>query len=290
MLQKIKKGIILIVVGMFVCVSQAHAVEFTVKGDVYAKTVEEWAYAVVLHELGGDTLIDIIPGNGVVDSKHKNKKRATIIYVSKNYNPTKPAELIMFFHGLNGFKNFERREAKAAKYMEDHQDRNFILVIPELPWSHHTSTPRERQGYAWRGTQHENIKIFYQEVVSRIHVDFGIHTFWVGKLTLVGHSAGGSALMRAARSGGLDALEPHTIIFSDAGYGTWTDVTWRYYGNNHQQTEFVLLVRSGDTPHKNTMRFLKPFGKRRPENITLKVFSRKHYTHTRIGNECLMWQ
>jgi len=276
-------------IALMVMFSQsAIASEFMVKEGVYGKTVEGWAYGMAVHELKGDTLIDIIPGNGATDRYHKNKKRSTIIYVSEGFNPLRPAEVILFFHGLNGFKNFERREAAAVRFMERSQDRNFVLVMPELPWSHHTSTPRKRQGLAWYGSEKENIITFYQEVISRVHVDFGIETFRVGKLTIVGHSAGGSAIMRAAKSGGLNALQPNEIIFSDAGYGRWTDISWYYHGKKNPRTKYILLVRSRDTPHQNTMRFLKTFRKQ-PDNIYLKVFPRKSWTHTRIGNESLTW-
>ena len=95
--------------------------------------------------------------------------------------------------------------------------------------------------------------------------------------------------MSAARSGHLDIVQPNRIIFSDAGYGRWTDGAWYHHVRKHSECEFILLVRKWDTPHRNTMRFLKRFGKVIPENIRVKIFSRRKFTHSSIGNQALLW-
>ncbi len=277
---------LLIALGMLIATT-AHA-DIVVGPDVYPKTARDWTDAVKATHLRGDSIVDVIQGNGGYDSRHKHKRRSTIIYVSENFDPMKGAEVILFFHGLRGFHGFEKREANQAKLMEFTENRNFILVLPEMPWSINTSTPTKRQGYAWRGSKYEDIIKFYDDVLRKIESQYGWnYMFWVKKLTVVGHSAGGSAIARAARSGGLDKLNPHEIIFSDAGYGTWTDQAWNNHVKNRPDTRFVLLVRKWDRPHKHTMRFLKRF-KKRPKNIILRVFDRRKWTHGRIGNRCML--
>ena len=102
--------------------------------------------------------------------------------------------------------------------------------------------------------------------------------------------------MSISKSGGLDWLYEKKnatgikIIFSDAGYGHWTDVTWKYFklkGKN-TNTEFILLTRKWDKPYRHTMRFLKRFNNV-PSNIKHIVFDRNLITHAGIGDEAFTW-
>ena len=101
--------------------------------------------------------------------------------------------------------------------------------------------------------------------------------------------------MSISKSGGLDWLynrkqRPHVkIVFSDAGYGHWTDVAWKYFKSriDKHYTEFILLTRKWDRPHRNTKRWLKRF-RNVPSNIIHKVFNRKT-THAGIGDQALEW-
>jgi pimeloyl-ACP methyl ester carboxylesterase len=153
----------------------------------------------------------------------------------------------------------------------------------------------------WRGSDRENIVSFYQSVRRVIGVHFLFHSLprtmcvlnnicdiRVEKIIMVGHSAGGSAIRMAAYSGGLNFIRPNRLVYSDAGYGRWTDQTWKYYVKDHTSTQWVILVRKWDRPYRNTVRFFKRFRKI-PENIVYRVFSRKTHGHGTIGDECLLW-
>ncbi len=279
------KTILKLLVVFLLAAIPAAAGDNTYNDNVYSKTTRGWKQAIKEHSLGGTSWLGVMQGNGDVDSKHKNKARATLIYVPATFNRLQPFELVFFFHGLNGFKKLNGRVGNSIIAMEK-QDRNFVLVIPEMPWSANTSTTRSRQGYAWSGRRHENLNIFYDCVIETLQSKFYIDPN-VRQITMIGHSAGGSALKAAARSGALDQIRPDLIVFSDAGYGTWTDQTWDHF-TARSGTRFVLMVREGDTPHRNTVRFLRRFRYQVPGNIRLIVYPRNKWSHTRIGNNSMI--
>ena len=279
------KTILKLLVIFLLATPAATAGDDTYNTEVYSRTAQEWNAAVRQHSLAGNSWLGIIPGNGDVDRRHRNRARATLIYVPSTFNRLRPYELVFFFHGLNGFKRLNGRLGNSIVQMES-QDRNFILVVPEMPWSANTSTTRSRQGYAWSGRPHENLNTFYDCVVDIIATRFFIDPN-VGQITMIGHSAGGSALKAAARSGALDLIRPNLIVFSDAGYGTWTDQMWDRCAWCRSNARVVLLVREGDTPHRHTVRFMRRFGDNPPNNIRLVVYPRRAWSHTRIGNESM---
>lgn len=254
----------------------------------------------------GISYIGPLPGNGLVDRRHKNKSRDTIIFMPMEINLDKPVDVIVWLHGLGGFKkrDFETRVLKNTNELVKSK-KNFIIIIPEMPWSKNTDTPRTRQGRVF--VKKDQFATFMKSATAVVN-DYLIpirtnkhesekvkHKLTVGKAILIGHSAGGSALMSISRSGGLDWLSENfvggandvKIVFSDAGYGYWTDHTWLSY-KKRTDSEFVLLVRKGDKPHKHTKRFLKRFRKK-PANIKTIVFKRSAYSHSDIGDQALMW-
>jgi hypothetical protein len=278
----------------------------------YHKTVSTWK--TVYYELTknnttvrGATFIAPIMGNGYKDPKHKNKARDTIIFVPENTSFDKPIDLILYFHGLGGFKerDFRTRVLRHTKSFKE-QDKNFIIVIPEMPWSKHTSTPKSRQGRVFTG-KHQ-FSTFISSVVKIIVTlfdpspvrrnqcaEYGHCKFNFGDFILIGHSAGGSALMSISRSGGMDWLYDRSpqplvkVIFSDAGYGYWTDITWKYFKSKTDRyyTRFILLTRKWDKPYRHTKRFLKKIRKI-PTNIMHVIIDRK-ISHSGIGDQTFKW-
>lgn len=258
---------------------------------VYKPSAIYWADALHLHGVSGKTWIGSSPGNGTEDFKHKRQLRDTIIFAPDNINYNKEVEFIFFFHGLGGFgkHDFNIRLANNIKNLVA-QKRNFILIIPEMPWSQNTATPDGRQRLAWSGVEGvEDFKTFYQCVMITINEIFSPVVFANrNTVTLIGHSAGGGALKQAALSGALNFVKPDKIVFSDADYVDYTSVVWKKYIKNNPNCELIILVRKGDKPYKKTMKFLKRFKKKRPKTVKLKVFPR-NYSHKKIGDECLKW-
>ena len=288
-------------IASFFFLPQAIAQTSCVTDDLaYKPTIKRWHQSMKSVGVQGTCWIGPLLGGGYIDKKHRNGRRDTIIFSPPNVNFSKPVTVIFWWHGLGGFseKEFTKRILPNVAHMSL-QGKNFVLVVSELAWSRNTGTPRGRQGRVWRGyNTSDNLNVYYKEVLRTVashivpkHVcaQRGWCGFSPANIVIIGHSAGGSAIMSAARSGHLDIIQPNRIIFSDAGYGRWTDGAWYHHVRNHPGCEFVLLVRKWDTPHKHTVRFLKRFGRSIPENIHLKVFSRRKFTHSSIGNQALLW-
>jgi hypothetical protein len=258
--------------------------------SAYARSVKNWTATVAKNGLDGTSWIGPILGNGVGDRKHRNRARDTVLYVPGTTNIQEDTMLVLYFHGLGGFskREFMKRVGPNLRALST-GGTNFIFVFPELPWSINTTTPRSRQGHVWNGrSDKENIVVFYGGVLNTVRKLTKSREFKPSSVVTVGHSAGGSAIRMAALSGGLDVIQPSKIVFSDAGYGRWTDQAWRGYVKNHSECRLVLLVRKWDRPYRNTIRFLKRFRKV-PDNIELHVFDRRKYTHTSIGDQSLLW-
>lgn len=282
-------------------VLKARAVElgpkntFILGEKVYEPTLAAWKSAIAGSglEVRTVTWIGAVEGNGVGDHKHKNKSRNTIIFAPKNVKFDDTLETIFYFHGLTGFtkKEFVNRVLPNLDKMIK-RGQNFILVFPELPWANQTLTRRGRQRVVWNYKDRENFNIFYSNILTLINSKFlkssEPRAWRPENLIIIGHSAGGSAIRMAAKNGGLVTANPKRVVFSDASYGTWLDQAWNSYFSNNPDCEVVVLVRKGDNPWLNAVRFLKRF-RNVPERLKPYVFNRKKYTHTSIGNQALLW-
>lgn len=268
--------------------------------DSYKVNVERWWQNTSRYYLPGTTWIGPLAGNGLVDKKHRNGKRDTFIFVPHSIDFSKEVVLIVWCHGLSGFKLHKPRLAASIRELIS-QQRNFILVAPEMPWSTNTSTPRKRQGYVWNGRGEENFAVFYNSVMRKIvgtfHPNPAVRQMCKNKQrcespsafksVIIGHSAGGSAIRMAAKTGALEMMRPNLIVYSDASYGRWADTTWKYYVKKNPACRYILLVRKWDTPYRNAQRLLKSVRSRRDKHrIELKVFPRG-WTHKKIGDSSI---
>lgn len=257
---------------------------------VSEKTKTRWVKALEKHGVTGTTFIGTIPGNGYADKKHPRGHRDAIVFAPSTIDYKKPVEFVFFFHGLEGFgeHDFDVRLARNIKTLMN--DKNFILIFPEMPWSQNTSTPRSRQNKAWVGAKpYEDLNLFSECALVAIYRYFSSELFeHPNTVTLIGHSAGGGALKQAALSGSLDFVQPTKIIFSDADYNDYTKTVWEKYVKDHPECNLKILVRDGDKPYKKTVSFLKRFSGKIPENIDFITLSRK-FSHKKIGDQILLW-
>ena len=236
----------------------------------------------------GDALITVIEGNGVRDPKHKFKSRETIIFLPAATNFNQPIEFIFYFHGLGGFKerDFRTRTLRHTKNLK----KNYILIIPELPWSHNTSTPRSRLGRIF--THKTHFPKFFEEIKFMVTL-FYEKDIIVNKVVMLGHSAGGSVIQSISKSGGLnwlyekEKIQQLQIIFSDASYGHWLDITWKHLNPRFSNINLLVLTRKGDRPYKHARRFLKKF-KKKPANLCHMIFKRI-IKHGEIGDQAFSW-
>ena len=290
-------------------ISQDLDKQFIVGENVYYKTLNRWkeAYNVTsnsnLNE-EGLSYIGHVAGNGEKDNKHRNKVRDTIIFAPVSTSYASPVDLIFWFHGCGGFstRDFKIRTLGNIGSLTKN-NKNFIVIIPEMPWSKNTSTHCSRQGRVF--TKLSEFSTFIESTLAIINTHFMNHgsneqkdKLVINNIMFIGHSAGGSTLKSISKAGGFDwlygldlaekkKLLAIRIIFSDAGYGRWTDTTWNNF-KLRSHAEFLFLVRKWDRPYKHTYRFLKRFRGHIPQNIKVIVFNRK-YLHGDIGDQALRW-
>ena len=119
----------------------------------FKDTTVGWDKATRAAKLPGTSWIGYLGGNdtatfGSGDSEHKSEDelRDTIIFVPNvtDVSMKTKVEVIVYLHDFNefGIKSFESI-AKTLKKMAS-SGRNFVLVMPELPWSQNTNTPNGR--------------------------------------------------------------------------------------------------------------------------------------------------
>ena len=274
-----------------------------VADGAYQKTVRLWK---CVHKAtvergeapGGVTYVGPLPGNGLVDHKHKNGARNNIIFAPLTTRFNEPLDLIFWFHGLGGFgkRDFERRLLYNAKILSD-EGRNFVLIVPEMPWSQNTRTPRSRQGRVFRQVSDvTEFALTAIQVIGRYHEPsyvlrtkctlFNQCAPAINGIVIIGHSAGGSAISSLSRFKGMNWLQPSRIVFSDASYGHWLDKAWQSY-KHRNSTLFVVLARKWDRPWRHLQRFLKRNTVVKDKFVTL--ITNRSLRHGDIGDMSLLY-
>lgn len=273
----------LIFLTLFANTSTAESSTYA-EGEVYKPTLKRWGKAVKLSTLNIDSWIW---NQDVSDQFHKNKKRDAILAIPEASSP-EDMTLVVWMHGLGGFssKTFQNRIIPQIAYLADREE-SFAFLIPEMPWSLNTSTPRRRQGRVWDSDY--PLDKFVSEAKQRLSewavLKKGIPLGTV-RIVVVGHSAGGSAIMSASKEGGLCKLAPEHIIWSDASYGSWLSRGWngciKHLG---EEVSLHVLVRKWDKPHKNAEAFFRRLKTTDGNpNILYQVLDRKRWSHGKIGN------
>ena len=245
-----------------------------------------------VHGIKGSYYMGPIKGNGVRDSAHAHGSRSSFIYIPEYFDPNEPYELIFFFHGLTGyFKNtdndYGHRVSIAIKEL-DEEKRNYILVFPEMVWSHFTSTPRGRQRKVFDGSNEENFKTFYGEVINIIQNHFGFDVAPY-RTVMIGHSAGGSTLRAIATSGMMDVLKPELVIWSDSAYGSWLDEFHRNFKDQRRTKVVIFNVVDPDPtkPWEKTNAFISRVGGKPSNYQIVPLRYSDGWSHRKIGDRIL---
>ena len=260
------------------------------EGNALEATKVKWLSALDSKGVTGRTWIGKLESNGPGDNFNMPAEgRETIIFVPQETNLNQPFEIMYFFHGIYGFDvDMEERLAPQIEYMVNNQNRNFVLVFPELPWSAGTNKePRRalsRQKTLLRKNDDEGIDLL--ELQSEVKVilaqKFGMIQDQSSFISMTGHSAGGAVLWWAAQSGDLNRINPHKITFSDSDYYGATQLVWDKLVSKNFGYELNLLVlppgRTGAAalPTENAVRFItREFGN--------KDFTQQHYLGNRVN-------
>jgi hypothetical protein len=285
---------ILFMAAFLICLPTQRAfasAEVYIEANTYSPSVNRWGSSIDLASFSSTSWIWNLE---IKDKLHKNKRRDTILVVPETAMP-EDITLVIWFHGLGGFskRTFAKRIIPQMSYLVD-RGSSFAVAIPEMPWSINTSTKRGRQGRVWSkpGELERYIKDLKEHLGLWALMKHGRPVGRI-KIVLVGHSAGGSAIMAAAKEGGLCRVAPEAIIWSDASYGHWLDSAWNgCIRDLGPDTEVHVLARRWDKPHKNAERAVKAIRGARPQGVGPKVLfqalDRKRWTHGEIGDNVFM--
>lgn len=267
-------------------ISHAQSVDNRVRvhEGAYKKIVSQWKVSLEKVSTVSSTS-HIIRKSGGKDSKHRNKHRSSIIWIPDSTDLSKDFVVVFWFHGHWGYvphRTFEDRTLK--QFVPLASSNNFVLVIPEMPWSVHTSTPTKRNSRLWM--KPGDFLAFVDQVYSVLYSHNGGKEMGTIDYKVVGHSAGGSTIMRLAVTGDLCKISPSLVVWSDSSYQGWLDRAWKGCLSKNTQIRVEVLVAKHDWPYKHATRFMKQFGKNPPKQVNLQVFKRP-MTHKLIGNNAV---
>ena len=294
--------VVIILTFLVATSSLAHAKDIVVDDpSVYKKTVDRVATTLDTFDTEYKAWIFKSSHNGLRDYKHKNRSRDNVLIAPKAVPPVAdmPITLIVWNHGLGGFSSatFER----VMKQFDNvwHNTDNYVLavLIPEMPWSVNTRTPRSRQGAVWK--RKGSFRGIVTEAAEILNSRWRKPSYNLSRgleVIVVGHSAGGSAIASASVEGSMCDLgsDEHYIsgvVWSDASYGWWLQ---RAYGKrgclSKTPTINHIVTRRWDTPHRKAMEFEKRVSKKTSFFWYFRFLTlpRKEYTHTGIGNRVLL--
>ena len=262
----------------------ASAEEYTlnIEDGVYHKTLTKWTKS--LHQVGGvGSTTYIRKLSGGADSLHAAKHRDVIYWIPSTTDLSKPFIMLIWFHGHYGYdqqRTFVDRTL-AQMVPKAKEGKNFVLVLPEMPWSVHGKTPTKRNGRIW--TKPGEFTKFVKEakmLLANHHGNSSCSDMQCKPLgdieyRIVGHSAGGSTIATVGSTGDLCIFNPTRIVWSDSTYGRWLEKA-----NSGCLQEFSSCVFINGHPSTATSprRFVKTHAGR---NV---MIHQKKLSHKLIGN------
>ena len=266
--------------------STVHTVSWE-KG-VNKKVIKEWCISLdKTSKVSSSTYIFKKPGGK--DKLHKVGHRDTILWIPNTTDVSKNFIMVIWFHGHWGYvpkRTFENRTLK--QFVPLAKSKNFVLVIPEMPWSVHGSTPTKRNSLLWM--KPGDFLFFVNRVEKELfkHINRGLDDVEgtrkkLGKIDyrIVGHSAGGSTIKRLGITGDICRLNPSLVVWSDSSYGNWLEKAWDgCLGESNIKVK--VFVQKWLSPWKRTTAFLGNF-QDMPDHLEFYVKD-KGWSHKLIGD------
>lgn len=232
---------------------------------------------------------------GGKDGFHRKGHRDVIIWIPSSTDLTKEFVAVLWFHGHWGYvpkRTFENRTLKQLVPVA--ASKNFVLVLPEMPWSVHTKTPTKRNSQLW--TKPGDFLKFVQqvEIILSEHHNRGLKFAEASRRSLgkidyriVGHSAGGSTIKRLGITGDLCKLKPSLVVWSDSSYGNWLQLAWDHCLASDREILVKVFVAKGDSPWLRANQFmgrLPAVYNKPPEKLELHIMNKPSWTHKLIGD------
>ena len=255
----------------------------TVKWEkgVYKKTIKKWVGSL-------DKIVDISSTtyikkkSGGKDKLHRNGHRDVIIWIPETTDLSKDFIVVLWFHGHWGYvpeRTFEDRTLKQLTPLS--AKKNFVLVLPEMPWSVHTTTPTKRNSLLW--LKPGSFLQFIDQVYSTLHTHNSSKNLGNIDYRIVGHSAGGSTIKRLGITGDLCKLDLSLVVWSDSSYGPWLQKAWDGCLAKNRDIFVKVFVAKGDWPWIRATQFMGEF-QDPPKNLELHVMKKPRWSHKLIGD------
>jgi hypothetical protein len=267
-----------------------HTVHFD-KG-VYKPTINRWIDALDRHSKISSTTY-IAKKVGGKDSFHQTGHRDLIVWIPRSTDLSRDFKVILWFHGHWGYIKHRTFQDRILKQFSPQAllGKQFVVVLPEMPWSINTKTPTKRNGQLWQKPgdfidfmfQVESILLRHKinSLLEGLKDASFVTQFGKINYRVVGHSAGGSTIATIAVTGDLCKISPTMVVWSDSSYSNWLSKAWDgCLGDANIPTE--VFVRKWGSPYRRATEFLGQF-QGQPEFLHLHVKS-KPWTHKKIGN------
>ena len=253
------------------------------ENGVNKKLVKDWVVSLDKISKANSTTY-IAKKYGGKDKLHRVGHRDVIIWIPESTDLKKDLKLVLWFHGHWGFvpkRTFENRTLKQFSPLVNKS--NFILVIPEMPWSVHTSTPTKRNSLLW--TKPGDFLKFINQIKSILIKHARTPEKKLGNIDyrIVGHSAGGSTIKRLGINGDLCRLKPSMVVWSDSSYGRWLKLAWDGCLSKNRDITVKVFVAKGDSPWIRATQFMGEF-QGPVENLELHVMKKPKWSHKLIGD------
>ena len=256
-----------------------------IEAGVYHKTVSKWARS--LHHVGGvNSTTYIRKLEGGKDRLHAAKHRDVVYWIPGTTDLSKPFIMLIWFHGHYGYdqqRTFVDRTL-AQMVPKALEGKNFVLVLPEMPWSVHGRTPTKRNGKIWtKPGEFNNFVKKSVDLVANHHGNSSCDDMQCKPLgaidyRIVGHSAGGSTISTVGSTGDLCLLNPTRIVWSDSTYGRWLE---RANSGCLQEFQTDVFINGHKSTATSPRRFVKTYEGR---NTTI---HQKKLSHKLIGNNII---
>ena len=128
--------------------SQDHTVNWS--ADTYALTVKKWSNALSrVSSVESTTYIrKQLYGE---DKLHATGHRDVIHWIPSGTDLSKPFIVLIWFHGHWGYDENRTFVTRTLKQLVPKAEEgvNFVLVLPEMPWTVHGKTPTKRNSLIW---------------------------------------------------------------------------------------------------------------------------------------------
>lgn len=245
-----------------------------------SEIIDKWEESIKVNGFPGITWIGNISSNGIEVPKHNRGKRDTIIYSPNTTDFSVPIELMYFFHSSGGFNNshdFRNRIALQISQLVK-EKRNFVLIIPELPWSFDSNKDQFNDK--------DNFSRFDSTIRGILRTSFA-GKIDIGYVSFVAHGEGGRAIKRIIDKGWASVIAPNKIVLAECDYYGVIEDVWQKYIKNNNKLELDILTRVRGQPFERVKRFLN---KNNLKGDNSHVFAQYYKeTHREIGDRALLF-